>query len=69
VIVAAKTDPDPANAHRGHLAVRRRGRSPGFVKGKQLEKMGMASQDTSELFFEDCRVPAANRLGPRARAS
>jgi acyl-CoA dehydrogenase len=62
-IVAAKTDPDPANAHKGiSLFVVEAGRA-GFVKGKRLEKMGMASQDTSELFFEDCRVPAANRLG------
>src|SRR5438105_9603151 len=35
----------------------------GFTKGKRLHKMGMASQDTSELFFEDCRVPAGNLLG------
>ncbi|MEZ4403129.1 MAG: acyl-CoA dehydrogenase family protein [Kofleriaceae bacterium] len=64
VIVAVKTDPDPANAHRGiSLVVVEAGR-PGFVKGKQLHKMGLASQDTSELFFEDCRVPVANRLGP-----
>lgn len=64
VIVACKTDPDPANAHRGiSLIVVEAGR-PGFVKGKKLEKMGMAAQDTSELFFEDCRVPQANRLGP-----
>ncbi len=64
VIVAAKTDPDPKNAHRGiSLIVVEAGR-PGFTKGKKLEKMGMASQDTSELSFEDCRVPVANRLGP-----
>jgi acyl-CoA dehydrogenase len=63
-IVAVKTDPDPANAHRGiSLLVIEAGR-PGFTKGKKLEKMGMASQDTSELSFEDCRVPQANRLGP-----
>jgi acyl-CoA dehydrogenase len=63
VIVAAKTDPDPARAHKGiSLFVVEAGR-PGFVKGKQLEKMGMASQDTSELFFAGCRVPATNRLG------
>jgi len=36
---------------------------PGFVKGKKLKKMGMMSQDTAELHFDDCRVPAANRLG------
>jgi len=63
VLVAAKTDPDPKKAHRGiSLFVVEAGR-PGFSKGKKLEKMGMASQDTSELSFEDCRVPAANRLG------
>jgi acyl-CoA dehydrogenase len=33
------------------------------VKGKKLDKMGLAAQDTSELHFEDCRVPVANRLG------
>jgi acyl-CoA dehydrogenase len=64
VIVVAKTDPDPANAHKGiSLFVVEAGRK-GFTKGRRLEKMGMASQDTSELFFEDCRVPAGNRLGP-----
>jgi acyl-CoA dehydrogenase len=63
VIVAAKTDPDPANAHKGiSMLVVEAGR-PGFTKGKRLKKMGMASQDTSELAFEDCRVPAANLLG------
>jgi acyl-CoA dehydrogenase len=64
VLVAAKTDPNPENAHKGiSLFVVEAGRK-GFTKGKRLHKMGMASQDTSELFFEDCRVPAANRLGP-----
>jgi len=63
VVLAAKTDPDPANSHKGiSLFVVEAGRA-GFNKGKRLHKMGMASQDTSELFFEDCRVPAANRLG------
>ena len=63
VLLAAKTDQDPKNAHKGiSLFVVEAGRK-GFVKGKRLHKMGMASQDTSELFFEDCRVPAANLLG------
>ena len=35
----------------------------GFRVGRILDKMGMKSQDTSELFFEDVRVPAANLLG------
>jgi acyl-CoA dehydrogenase len=63
VIVAAKTDPDPKNAHRGITLLVVEAGQKGFVKGKRLKKMGMASQDTSELYFEDCRVPVANRLG------
>jgi acyl-CoA dehydrogenase len=63
VVVAAKTDPDPGNAHKGiSLFVVEAGRK-GFAKGRRLHKMGMASQDTSELFFEDCRIPAGNLLG------
>ena len=62
-IVAAKTDPDPDNRHTGiSLFVVEKERE-GFIKGKRLKKMGMMSQDTSELAFEDCRVPVANRLG------
>jgi len=37
--------------------------SPGFSKGKPLKKVGMKAQDTCELFFENVRVPKANRLG------
>ena len=62
-IVAAKTDPDPQNAHRGISLFAIEADTPGFNKGKKLAKMGMASQDTAELFFEECRVPAANLLG------
>jgi acyl-CoA dehydrogenase len=64
VLVAAKTDPDPAKAHRGISMFVVEASRKGFVKGQRLHKMGMASQDTSELFFEDCRVPAANLVGP-----
>jgi acyl-CoA dehydrogenase len=63
VVVAAKTDLDPANAHRGISMFVVEATRKGFSRGKRLHKMGMASQDTSELFFEDCRVPAANLLG------
>jgi acyl-CoA dehydrogenase len=62
-VVAAKTDTNPDNAHRGVSLLVVEAGTPGFVKGERLAKMGMASQDTSELFFEDCRVPARNRLG------
>jgi acyl-CoA dehydrogenase len=63
VVLAAKTDPNPENAHRGISLLVVEANRKGFIKGKRLHKMGMASQDTSELFFEDCRVPAANLLG------
>ncbi|MFZ5697354.1 MAG: acyl-CoA dehydrogenase family protein [Pseudomonadota bacterium] len=36
---------------------------PGFKRGRKLDKMGMPSQDTAELFFEDVKVPKANLLG------
>lgn len=63
VVVAAKTgdDPDP---HKNLSLFVVEADAPGFRRGKKLEKMGMASQDTAELAFEECRVPAANRLGP-----
>jgi len=37
--------------------------TPGFIKSRKLDKMGLNSQDTAELFFEDCRVPAGSLLG------
>ena len=40
---------------------------PGFTRGRNLEKLGMKAQDTSELFFEDVRVPASNMLGREGR--
>jgi acyl-CoA dehydrogenase len=39
----------------------------GFSRGRNLDKIGMAAQDTSELFFEEVRVPAANLLGEEGR--
>jgi acyl-CoA dehydrogenase len=38
-------------------------RAPGFVRGAPLRKIGQHAADTSELFFEGCRVPVANRIG------
>ncbi len=61
VITAVKTD--PTQRHRGmSLLVIERG-MPGFERGRNLDKIGMHSQDTAELFFTDVRVPIANRLG------
>ena len=39
---------------------------PGFEKGKRLKKLGLKAQDTSELFFDNVRVPAENLLGGEA---
>ena len=39
--------------------------TPGFSTGRHLEKMGMWSQDTAELFFSKCRIPQKNRLGEK----
>ncbi len=36
---------------------------PGFTRGRNLEKIGMKAQDTSELFFDGVRVPVSNILG------
>ncbi|MEZ4228200.1 MAG: acyl-CoA dehydrogenase family protein [Polyangiaceae bacterium] len=62
-IVAAKTDLDPSNRHQALSLFLVDSGTKGFVKGQKLKKMGMASQDTSELHFEDCRVPESALLG------
>ncbi len=62
-IVVAKTDPKAAPPHKGISLILVEADSPGFVRGRKLDKLGLRGQDTSELFFEDCRVPAANLLG------
>ncbi|HVA78022.1 MAG TPA: acyl-CoA dehydrogenase family protein [Candidatus Binataceae bacterium] len=63
VIVVAKTDPNANPPHRGISLILVEGNAPGFVRGRKLDKLGLKGQDTSELFFEDCRVPAQNLLG------
>ncbi len=65
VIVVAKTDP-AAGAKGTSLLLVERG-MPGFEKGKRLKKVGMKAQDTSELFFDNVRVPADNLLGGQGR--
>jgi len=62
VVVAAKTDPkaDPPYAGISLIVVERD--TPGFERGKKIPKIGMKAQDTAELFFDDCRVPAGNLL-------
>jgi len=64
VIVVAKTDP-AAGAKGTSLFLIERG-MPGFEKGKRLKKLGMKAQDTSELFFDNVKVPAEQLLGGAA---
>ena len=64
VIVVAKTNP-AAGAKGTSLLLVERG-MPGFSVGKRLNKLGLKAQDTSELFFDDVRVPAENLLGGAA---
>ena len=65
VIVAVKTD--PAAKHSGmSLLVVERGMD-GFERGRNLDKIGMHSQDTAELFFTDVHVPVENLLGEEGR--
>jgi acyl-CoA dehydrogenase len=61
VIVVAKTD--PTRGAKGVSLILVEGDRPGFVRGKNLEKVGKHAQDTSELFFDSVRVPASNLLG------
>jgi acyl-CoA dehydrogenase len=61
VVVVAKTDPS-AGAKGTSLIIVEAG-TPGFTKGRNLHKVGMKAQDTSELFFQDVRVPVTNCLG------
>ena len=61
LVLATKTDKD-AGA-KGVTLFIVEGGMEGFKRGTNLEKLGMKAQDTSELFFENARVPAANMLG------
>ena len=64
VIVAAK-DPEATMPHKALSLYVIEDGTPGFKRGLQLEKMGMHSQDTAELFFTNCRIPIDNRLGEK----
>ncbi len=63
IIVVAKTNPDE-KAKGVSLIVVETDQVEGFRRGRNLEKIGMHGQDTSELFFENVRVPKTNLLGP-----
>ncbi len=65
VIVVAKTDPN--EGARGTSLVLVDADTPGFERGRNLDKIGQHSADTSELFFSDVRVPKTNILGSEGR--
>ena len=65
VIVVAKTDVSAGSKGISLFLVE--SEFEGFSKGKNLEKLGMKAQDTSELFFQDVRVPKENLLGEEGR--
>ncbi|MFT3871616.1 MAG: acyl-CoA dehydrogenase family protein [Nocardioides sp.] len=64
VITAVRTGDDP---HRGLSLVVVERDTPGFERGRHLEKVGMHAQDTAELAFTGARVPVANLLGEEGR--
>jgi long-chain-acyl-CoA dehydrogenase len=61
IVLAVKTDPDAGRKGISLIAVEEG--TPGFEKGRRLKKLGLPAQDTSELFFDDVRVPVENLLG------
>ena len=65
LVLACKTDPDAGS--KGISLVLVEGDRAGFTRGRNLEKIGFKAQDTSELFFEDMRVPTSNLLGVEGR--
>ena len=65
VVVAARTKAEGGSGAFSLFVVERD--TAGFERGRQLEKIGLPGQDTSELFFNDAIVPAANLLGEEGR--
>lgn len=61
VVLAVQTDADAGS--RGFSILVVEDGTPGFNRGRKLDKLGLPGQDTAELFFEDCRVPVENLLG------
>jgi alkylation response protein AidB-like acyl-CoA dehydrogenase len=65
VILAVKTDPEAGRDGISLLVVE--GDTPGFARGRKLEKIGLKPQDLAELSFTDMRVPVGNLLGEQGR--
>ncbi|MFJ5768365.1 acyl-CoA dehydrogenase family protein [Psychrobacillus sp. NPDC093180] len=67
IVVVAKTNPKAVPAHKGISLFLVEKDMPGFSRGRKLDKVGMHSQDTAELVFENVKVPAANLLGEEGK--
>ena len=65
LVVVAARDPKVDNAHQAISLYLIEDQTPGFSRGRKLDKMGFRSQDTAEIFFSNCRIPKTNRLGKR----
>ena len=63
VLVVCRTNPDPAAGAKAFSILIVEDGMSGFERGRNLEKVGMKAQDTSELFFNDVKVPKENLLG------
>ena len=65
LVVVAARDPEVENPYEALSLYVIESGTPGFTRGRHLEKMGMWSQDTAELFFTKCRIPKENRIGEK----
>ena len=63
IVVAARTGGPDVNPHAALSLFVVMADNPGFKRGRRLKKMGLHAQDTAEMHFEDCRVPADHLLG------
>lgn len=65
LIVLAARDQEVDNAYQAISLYLVEDGTPGFNRGRKLDKMGFRSQDTAELLFSNCRIPKTNRLGKK----
>jgi len=65
LLILAARDPAEQNPHSAVDLFLVEAGTKGFEKGKKIKKVGWHSQDTAELYFTDCRIPRANRLGDK----
>ncbi|WP_019152597.1 acyl-CoA dehydrogenase family protein [Robertmurraya massiliosenegalensis] len=67
ILVACKTEPRAVPKHKGVSLLVVERDMPGFSRGRKLNKIGLHSQDTAELIFEDCLVPKDNLIGEEGK--